>query len=110
MAGIQPLRAGLRFTPLRRAGQGATPGKARAGWQRSFPSINKFIFKRATSPPPRSARQGGGGTTLQNFTGGRYAAALAARYGPSLDVYGPVWAGFQPVKGQEAFGPLSPVQ
>ena len=53
---------------------------------------------------------GGRGTTLHHFTGGRYAAAWAARYGPSLDVYGPVWGWLHPVKSQEAFEPLSPVQ
>ena len=47
---------------------------------------------------------------LHRFTDGRYAAAWAARYGPSLDVYGPVWGWLQPVKSQEACEPLSPVQ
>jgi hypothetical protein len=42
-------------------------------------------------PTPRwRGGWGGRGTTLHHFTGGRYAAAWAARYGPSLDVYGPV--------------------
>ena len=82
-------------------------------FQRSFGSVRfiraEFIFKRATAPAALRAA-GCGGTTLQRFTGGRYAAALAARYGPSLDVYGPVWGWLQPVKSQEACEPLSPVQ
>jgi hypothetical protein len=49
----------------------------------------EFIFKRATTPAALRAA-GVVAPPCISFTGGRYAAALAAFYGPSLDVYGPV--------------------
>ena len=59
---------------------------------------------------PRSARQGVAAPPSIRFTGGRYAAAWAARYSPSLTFTASSEAGVKPVKGEEAFEPLSPVQ
>ena len=88
----------------------ATPGEASCSVHPSISSGHSSSSSEPLPPPPAGAGGGGRGTTLHHFTGGRYAAALAARYGPSLDVYGPVWGWLQPVKSQEAFEPLSPVQ
>ena len=54
-------------------------------------SCTEFIFKRATRTPPAKAGGVQAAPRCQKFHSWQICRSLGARYGPSPDIYGPVW-------------------